>query len=265
MNEKTTRTILRNLSEQKAPGIEIDLWPAIRSRLQASGQIEQGGNSMSVKTKFTPRQAIAITLGVILMVVFFSATPPGRAVAQNILQFFTRSESDQLPLQDFQLTPTSGTPSPDPASILNAQPDITEVQQKASFQIYVPAWIPDQFYFEGASIEENRPIVRIFYSLDETTNGLVLRQEPVPMTDECELCGKVGAEATIQEVTIAGVYGEYVKGVWKLTDQGAVWESDPYLKRMRWQDHGMAFELVFMGPPDALSKEEMIAIAESLH
>ena len=84
------------------------------------------------------------------------------------------------------------------------------------------------------------------------------------MTDDCELCGKVGADTAIQEVSIAGVYGEYVEGVWKLTDQGPVWEADPYLKRMRWQGKGMAFELMYMGPSDTLSKEDMISIAESM-
>jgi hypothetical protein len=41
--------------------------------------------------------------------------------------------------------------------------------------------------------------------------------------------------------------------------------NDPYLKTMRWQANGIAFELGYMGPPDTLSKEDMIAIASSIH
>lgn len=93
---------------------------------------------------------------------------------------------------------------------------------------------------------------------------MVLRQEPGLTTDECVLCGKVGADTAVQEVSIAGVYGEYVEGVWNLTEQGPVWEADLYLKTMRWQNNGMAFELMYMGPPDTLSKQDMIAIAESM-
>ena len=84
------------------------------------------------------------------------------------------------------------------------------------------------------------------------------------MTDPCDLCGKVGADAAIQEVSINGVYGEYAEGVWKLTDKGPEWVSDPYLKTMRWQEEGMACELLYMGPPETLSKEEMIVIAGSI-
>ncbi|HLF91267.1 MAG TPA: hypothetical protein VI451_20145, partial [Anaerolineales bacterium] len=60
------------------------------------------------------------------------------------------------------------------------------------------------------------------------------------------------------------VTGEYVEGVWKLNGTSKDWESDPYLKTMRWQVNGIAFELLFMGPPDSVTKAELIAIAESL-
>jgi hypothetical protein len=36
------------------------------------------------------------------------------------------------------------------------------------------------------------------------------------------------------------------------------------MKTLRWQANGMAFELMFMGPPDAVSKNDMIAVAASL-
>lgn len=84
------------------------------------------------------------------------------------------------------------------------------------------------------------------------------------MKDDCELCGKVGADAAIEKVSIAGNEGEYAEGVWKLTDQGPVWEADPYLKTMRWQENGMAFELLYMGPPETLTKDDLIAIAASI-
>lgn len=265
MNEEQMRSILRHLTEQKAPQAEINLWSGIESRIQTSDLTEPRGTQMNTRLQRISRLATAVALVAILAGIVFFTTPQGQAMAQSVLRFFTRSESNDLPIQSWQLTPlpTPGTPTADPASIIDAELDIEEVQQKAGFDVYEPSWIPDSLHFNGASIEQDHNIVRIFYRYVDT-NGLVLRQEPVPMTDECELCGKVGTDTAIQEVSIAGVYGEYAEGVWKLTDQGPVWEADPYLKTMRWQDKGMAFELMYMGPPDTLSKEDMVAIAKSM-
>ncbi len=295
MFEKQARSIFRDLTEQKAPKAEIDLWPSIESSLarvcsQTSEPTKRRKSKMN--THQLPISRLRLVTATVLITIIAGAllfaTPKGQAVAQNILHFFNRSESNQLPIQPSQLTTSPGasenpavdpasitdaelTTSPttpenravDPASIIDADLSIEEVQQQAGFDVYVPSWIPDDLNFSAATFEPENKIVRIFYRLFDT-NGLVLRQEQIPMTDACELCGKVGADAAIQEVSIAGVYGEYVEGVWKLTEKGAVWEDDPYLKGMRWQEGGMAFEMLYMGPPDTLSKEDMIAIAESM-
>jgi hypothetical protein len=47
-----------------------------------------------------------------------------------------------------------------------------------------------------------------------------------------------------------------------LTDNGPVWRDDPYLKTIRWQKDGMAFELIQMGM-DA-DRDRLVAIAESM-
>lgn len=265
MNDHQIRSILKHLSEQKTPGATIDLWPAIQSSLRTSESNDTRGAQMNVRRKLIPRLAAAIALVVLLFAAFFTLTPQGRALAQEALQFFTRAESDQLPLQEWQLTPapTPGTPTPDPADIFDATASVQEVEQIAGFDVLVPSWIPDSLQFVGATIEEDQPIVRIFYQYVET-NGLALRQQPIPRSEDCELCETVGASAEVQTVSILGNDGEYVEGVWKLTDQGPIWESDPYQKTLRWQANGMAFELGFMGPPDLLSLNDMIQIAESL-
>jgi hypothetical protein len=273
MNEKQIQSILRELAEQKAPKAEIDLWPAIdlrleKAHLQTSELTKRKETEMNTHQHHFPRQRLAAALVLIVIIAsgLFFTTPQGQAMAQNILRFFSRSESNQLPIQGWQLTPlppTAENPTADPASIIDADLSIEAVRQQAGFDIYEPSWVPDYLHFSGASIDRDRNIVRIFYRYVET-NGLVLRQEPIPMTDTCELCGKVGADAAIQEVSIAGVYGEYAEGVWNLTDKGPVWDSNPYLKTIRWQKDGMAFEMLYMGPPDTLSKQEMIAIAESM-
>lgn len=264
MNEKQLRSILRNLTEQQAPKETINLWPAIETRFQTSDLPEPKGPEMNTRQKRIPKLAAAITLAVVLIGVLFFSTPQGQAMAQSLLQFFTRAESNELPLQSFQLTPlpTPGTPTPNPASIIDANPEIAEVELQAGYDVFEPSWIPSNLTFVGASIEDQK-IVRIFYQY-EYTNGLAFRQEPLPTSENCELCDMVGPDASVEQVAIGTTTGEYVEGVWKLTDQGPLWESDPWLKTLRWQMDGMAYELQYMGPPETLSMEDMIAIAESV-
>ncbi len=68
----------------------------------------------------------------------------------------------------------------------------------------------------------------------------------------------------IETVQIGKDPGEFVEGVWKLIDGNYVWESDPYMKTLRWQANGIAFELQYMGPPERVTKGDMLAVAESL-
>ncbi|MGD0707827.1 MAG: hypothetical protein ABSA51_05180 [Anaerolineaceae bacterium] len=221
-------------------------------------------NKKPTRNRVLPWTAASL-LTLTILAVLLLVTPQGKAWAQEILRFFTRSTSDNLPVQSWQLTPqpTSEAPTSDPASILDANQTVSEVEQQAGFHVLEPAWLPDSLTFAGASLETDHNIARLFYRLVET-NGLVLRQQPVKLTDTCELCGEVGSSAAVEEVSIGNETGEYVEGVWSLTDQGPVWEDDPYMKTLRWQANGMAFELMFMGPPDAVSKNDMIAVAASL-
>lgn len=272
MIEKQVQSILRELAEQQAPNAKIDLWPVIESRvIQEGGQMGEPTKrrelEINMRQTHIPRLRLAVTITLVGLFVcgMFFITPQGQAVAQNIFHFFTRTESNQLPIQPGQLTPSPNAANPpsDPSSIIDADKSIDDVQQQAGFEVYVPTWIPDNLAFSGASFDKESKIVRIFYRFLDT-NGLAFRQETILISDACGLCSKVGADAAIQEVSINGVFGEYVEGVWKLTDKGQIWEADPYLKTMRWQAEGMAFELLYMGPPETLSMEEMILVAESI-
>lgn len=263
MNEKHLQKALEHLAEELVPA-NTDLWPAIRAHFETSKRHFFQGDIL-MKTELARRQRLAFTIlfALLLVTALLFATPQGRAWAQNMLQFFTRAETDQLPVQAWQLTPASETAAPDPASIIDADPSIAAVEQQAGYPILQPTWLPETLTFAGATLEPENKIVRLFYRYVET-NGLVLREERFTQTDACALCGMVGESAAVEPVQIGGNPGEYVRGVWKLTDAGPVWEADPYLQTLRWQANGMAFELQYMGPPDALSKVDMIAVAASV-
>jgi len=272
MSEQQVKSALKELSEKKVPKSTIDLWPGLESRIVKEGDqkreiILKREPSIHSNQNRNPRLRIAatFTLVALLVVGLFFISPQGKGLAQNILRFFTKSESNQLPLQDFQKTPlsTSINSTPEPSSIIFADKSISDVQQQAGYDVFVPMWIPKTLSFSGASFDKENNSVYIFYRFYET-NGLVFKQEFIPETDTCPLCNQVGADAEIQIVSINGVYGEYAEGVWKLTENGEIWESDPWLKTLRWQAGGMAFELLYMGPPESLSLEELIEIAEGI-
>ena len=288
MNEKQLKHVLGDVANRLVPA-SVDLWPAIRARLETGQKHSQKGNlrmNQNLERGRRLRLASAFLSVLLVVVTLLAVTPQGRALAQEALRFFNRAGSDTLPVQSWQQTPTPipatatpepgtptsvpatstpepGTPTPDPSSILDTNLTVKEVEQLAGFSVREPAWLPGILAFSGASFEPGHHIARIFYIYADT-NGLVLREEPIKSSDTCELCGLVGASAEVQTVQIGTASGEYVEGVWKLTDKGPVWEPDPYLKTLRWQADGMAYELVFMGPPDVVTKDDLIAIAASI-
>jgi hypothetical protein len=71
----------------------------------------------------------------------------------------------------------------------------------------------------------------------------------------------VGASAYLQTFEIGGLPGEYVEGMWNLTDDGPVWEPTPFIKILRWKNDAMIFELV--GGIE-LTKDDLLTLAASL-
>ncbi len=265
MSEKKIALILSHMAEAAAPGDAIDLWPQLLARLQARSPQSNTGVTMKPYANSSKRlrAAALIVVACLLAAGFFLSTTQGQVWAQSILHFFTRAESDTLPVQSWQQEPIPTRASPDPSDINSATRSVAEVEGLAGFNVLEPTHLPDTLTFAGANIDESKKIAYLFYRF-EGTNGLVLRQEPFQQADDCELCGEVGASAEIQTVQIGDTTGEYVEGVWNLTDDGPVWVADPFLKTLRWQAAGMAFELLYMGPPDSLTQAQMTAIAESL-
>ncbi|MCE1252935.1 MAG: hypothetical protein LWX83_05225 [Anaerolineae bacterium] len=267
MNDLQFKKLIDLLSEDLVPH-EVNLWPSIRQHFKQNNKpFTKGDLLMKNLTNGSKNRRLTVTLlaACLLFVFIWLLTPQGQVWAQQILLFFNRSNNDVLPLQSWQMTPAVNAESPtaDPANILDAHAGIADVERQAEFKVLQPAWIPQILTFSGASYDPAEKITRLFYQLDES-NGLALRQEPSQLSEKCELCGEVGASAAIVNVYINDQPGEYVEGTWNLTDNGPVWEATPYLKTLRWKSGEMAFELLFMGPPDALSQEDLVKIAESL-
>lgn len=268
MENKKIQTILQEALEKEIPSSELHLWPGVQTLVSGKSFHSQGETPMNTPMK---RRVPRVALALFALTAFFAlvlATPQGRSFAQEILQFFTRAESDSLPLDPSKLPPAPDNAIEEPNNYLNANRTVSEVEAAVGFDVLEPTWLPNNLTFRGANFDPKTKIAFLFYdlyysNLKVESNGLVLREAPL-QTSDCEFCQMVGASANVETVQIGNLSGEFVEGVWTLNGTEAVWESDPYRKTLRWQIDGMAFELQFMGPPDSVTKKAMIAIAESL-
>jgi hypothetical protein len=268
MNDKQLTRVLERLAEGLVPG-DLDLWPTAQVLLEKNNRLSQIGDpsmNMHIARNRRLRLVSFLLLALLAVTALFFVTPLGQALGQQILHFFNRASADQLP-RSYLSTPY---PTQDPndsnqGPYYELHETVQEVQKQAGFHVLEPTYLPETLSLTGASFDPKLHIVRIFYGyIPLYTNGLLLREEPYQRNDNCELCGVVGASAPVETVQIGDATGEYVEGAWHLTDNGPVWEPDPYLKTLRWKVDGMAFEIQYMGPYDSMSKEGLIAIAASL-
>lgn len=160
---------------------------------------------------------------------------------------------------------------------------VEQVEQEAGFNLHLPSQLPDVLTFVGARFEAEKGYAIVFYGYNDwdmgaITDGLSLAQQPYFDTERCALCGfsfdddgkysidqpeyLLSSDAIIQTVQIGNVSGQYVEGVWKGTDNGWKWSSDPYMKRLRWQVGDMAYEIEYMG--NGISMDDMVKIAETI-
>lgn len=250
MKQTTLHTTLAQIAEEAAPTAEIDLWTGLHQHLASESHFK-GDASMNTTTKLTPRRAALATLIAFALLLGLFATPPGRALAQTVLQFFTRAGSDQLPVQS--------APAPTDAP---RDKSLVEAESLAGFSVLTPGTLPEGLSFYGASYDDGLKAVVQQFGYSPEDIRFSLRQQPFTTSETCTLCGLVGASAPVQPVTVGSAPAEYTEGVWELTDAGPVWRNDEYLKTLRWQKDGMAFELIYMGTE--LDRDALVALAASV-
>jgi hypothetical protein len=126
------------------------------------------------------------------------------------------------------------------------------------------------FTFAGASVDpQYRLLTLVYHSPDGSTvqsgRAFTLRQWPTTEPLEtCDLCAAIGASAEITTVSVRGTTGEYVQGVWELSNTGPIWQPVPHRKTIRWQEDGYWFELSMWTSDGSHTMEGLIAVAENL-
>src|ERR1051325_596188 len=110
MGNKFLKSVLQDALEEQIPSSQINLLSGIEARLSlakkpAFRKVERSGKARANQFAFS----ILTSVGVLVIMLI---TPQGRALAQSILHFFVRSNSDRLPMQSFQTAPAPTTITP---------------------------------------------------------------------------------------------------------------------------------------------------------
>jgi hypothetical protein len=151
-----------------------------------------------------------------------------------------------------------------PAEV-NANPyplNMEDVTKLAGYDLLIPKGeITDRFTFQGATFEPQNGTASLFYA-NEAGEGFMVGEQKLGLPEDIyPLQGVVGASAPVEEIKVNGFQGEYIEGVWELTDNGPVWRSEPFLKTLRWKTKTLFIEIV--GGAE-LTKEDLVKLAESM-
>jgi hypothetical protein len=277
MDNKNIQSILQDALEKEIPSSEVDLWQAVKANLVAGKQ--HGEKMNNVQPRRIPRAAFALLVIIILLALTF-ITPQGRAFAQSILRFFVRSESDTLPVPTSEpmnwvdLTPgvplPTKTPLPPMAIFADNCGDfgfptctVEQIRSKVNFTVKEPANIPEGLYFIGATGGPDNIYLLYYYENQSGSLSITVERWAGAPSPETSL---IGTSATVEQVQIGDLPGEYFKGsfVYEDGETIATWAPDFGIETLRWVDDGISYTMNYSHPPAALEKVGMVAMAESM-
>lgn len=278
----TIQSMLTHLAYEAALPSEINLWPAIRVRLDARKTFSQAeGHKMTTNTEKSKLFRL-IKIGTLILILVLGTVltlPQGRAWAQTIMRFFTpeRSSTFLLPAQDAApemiATPTFAMPAlagcDDALASLNVRCAVGGAEAALGFTVQVFPSDPEGFTFTRAYTDLNQNLISLTYVRDG--GELTLTQiHGTSITSPWEASWGSVPPDSIEKVQINGFDGEYVRGMFVVNSQTgteAAWESDAPVQRLRWREGDVLFEIILNGLPgydELIGKNWLITLAENL-
>jgi hypothetical protein len=250
------RGLLREIAGDAVPD-SVDLWPTIRSRIQA-GETRHHSRPRSSRRLLLTVVAIA-TLAVVLV----TATPVGAAVSRQLLPYGV--------LQRFGLVLVSPTPvtqnaptgpasaRPTAAAGISGGPStpsltLQQAQAQARFPIRTPSWLPPNVVFRGALVASDGTVVVSYRRVDDPSKGMFIQMQPGPTVG-----GYAVPSSAAKAIRVDGAPAVYAHGSW---DQSGNWHAEADAELVSWESGGMAY--VLSASSLGLSRDDMIRIASSL-
>lgn len=265
MNSKKVQAVLQEALEQEIPSSQIRLWPAVQADLATGKHLEvQQGAKMNL-SKRLPKATFAIGTIVLLLVLAF-ITPQGRALAQSVLRFFTRVDTDEFYMPVSDLTFEETTPFHNECGIsIHPTCTVEEVRSKVSFEIKQLGSLPEGMFFEGATGGPDYIELAYLHKDTDRLGGemsviVEATGHPTPFGT-----GIVAKSANVEQVLVGDLPGEYYTGIFFQDDQGNVkWVPDDPQQTLRWEDGSSIYTLFYYSTRYPLTKEDLIKLAESM-
>jgi hypothetical protein len=240
---------------------------------------------------FFCRPAFALVAFVIILCLLGFTTPPGRALAQQILHFFTRALGNTLPLPPGQVFEPVPSTTPEPTYTLALQPadqvvqttpttkptlalnpeelkdmSIVEAEAAVGFGLYEPVRLPLDYRLTRILYDPIHQSVSMWYASPRAGSG-----EFFQVTQGRNLASlSVGLDAKVETVAIGEHSAEFVRGGWFVANGASesTWESQAGVYTLRWQAEDVTISIEFLMNdsflPAYLERDEMLAVAQNL-
>jgi hypothetical protein len=247
----------------------------------------------------THRVRLALTMTILLLLAGLFISPQGRAWAQGVFQFFHRinSETVELPESNAKLivslnedanrsydlplvpifVPTispamaalPGCETPQKAQSYGCQVALTESQ--LGFDLKELSALPEGWKFEFLDFDAAAKVAMFSYSPDLRYNSSGTLQFSQGLGAFPQVYPNNPWEAVpadkIETVRVGNYDGEYVKSSFSGSAGNSLTWSDSYLHRLAWSDGTRWYLIKYYpnpNPPDKMSREQLIRLAESL-
>ena len=291
MKNDNLKTILSELAEQAAPTVEINLWPAMQAQILTSKWVEEKGNKM-MKTPFAQkmffRRTVLALMAIAVIFAILLATPLGRAVAQDILKYFTTTSQKWLPpwpmpapVPTYTLETGMATAQPTLLDTQGCGPVISPIsstflcqlkdaQSQLGFIVKsFPARYVDAAFHVMEFNLETKTIELSFLGKYATYNI-----EQGPGDFPTEPMGYAVYQDAIQLTQVGKYPAGYAVGAFIFSeDKSMTWDPTAPEYQLRWKENGYWYSFRInlygtspqsMGLTPAGIKEKMIQIAENL-
>lgn len=266
MKDRKLQYVLKDALEREIPSSQIRLWPAIKADLAARKYSLLPPGEKMKKTKL-PRlwqRAVFATVLTAFLFAFVLITPQGRALAQSIAQFFTRTESDTFYMEPSDLTFEDTTPFHAECGIaIFPTCSVEKIRSMVDFEVKEIGAIPESIYYVGAT--GGPDFVELKYGYEDRRDGnlsviveAVGRPSPIGT-------GIAAKSADIQAVQIGDLWGEFYTGALFQDDEGNVtWQPNNPTMTLRWEEGGSTYTLFYYSTTIPLTKEKLITLAASM-
>lgn len=213
-----------------------------------------------------PRRIAFVTVTVVFLLTLAFITPQGRAFAQDVLQFFTRTESDTYYSEPSDLTFEDTTQFHKECGIsLNsgARCSVEQIRGMVDFEVKELGTLPDGMRFIGSTGGPDHVELKYEY-INRKDGSLHIGVEAVGRPSAIGT-GITAKSANVQQVQIGDLPGEYFTGILFQDDQGNVtWLPDDPMVTIRWEDKGSTYTMFYYSTKYPLTIEELVRLAESM-